>query len=408
MIDLHKYEAKYESGKRFVKNSNLSQHNKDLILKFDEHLQLIGVGKPRILKYFDKITRMGLWLNKDFEKITKEDVEKLVITMQQRTDLAKATKIDYNILLKRFYRWLLGNEEEFPPQVKWLKTTLKNKDKHVTNQADLITEQEAQKLIDVADHPRNKAFISLLYETGCRIGEIANLSIGSILFDQYGCVLNVSGKTGSRRIRVVNSTSYLTRWLEMHPYKNDRNKPVWVCLGSAGRNKQIGYNTIRDLLKDLFKKAEINKKCNPHIFRHSRATFMANHMTEAQMKVYFGWVQASDMASTYVHLSGRDTDNTILELNGLTKKEEKQSSIQPKKCVKCGLINSPSSNFCTRCCGVLDVETAIELQKELLTKETQQEKIGDLMGTLMKDKEFKDLLFKKITEMKLEKTIDAL
>ena len=122
MLDLHRYGAKYESGKRFVLNSSLSQHNKDLILKFDQHMQLIGVGKPRIMKYFDKITRLGIWLNKDFEQATKEDIEKVVISIHQRIDLAKATKIDYNIILKRSYKWLLGHEEEYPRQVKWLKT----------------------------------------------------------------------------------------------------------------------------------------------------------------------------------------------------------------------------------------------------------------------------------------------
>lgn len=408
MLDLHRYGAKYESAKRYVLNSDLSQHNKDLILKFDQHMQLIGVGKPRIMKYFDKITRLGIWLDKDFEQATKEDIEKVVMQVHQRTDLTMATKIDYNIILKRFYKWLLGHEEEYPLCVKWLKTTLKYKDKHVTNQADLITESEVQRLISVAIHPRNRAFISLLYETGCRIGEIANLSIGQVLFDQYGCVLNVSGKTGARRIRVVNSTSYLVQWLEMHPCKNDRTKPVWVHLGKAGLKKQLEYNSIRKLLQELFKTAGINKRCNPHIFRHSGATFMANHMTEAQMKAYFGWVQASDMASTYVHLSGRDTDNAILEMNGLATKEEKQSLIQPKKCVKCGFVNSSTSNFCSRCSGVLDVETAIELQKELLAKDTQQEKIGDLMNALLQDKALKEMLFKKIMEMKLEKSLITL
>jgi len=42
------------------------------------------------------------------------------------------------------------------------------------------------------------------------------------------------------------------------------------------------------------------------------------------MKQYFGWVQGSDMASVYVHLSGRDVDNALLKLNGLEVKEEKK------------------------------------------------------------------------------------
>jgi hypothetical protein len=33
------------------------------------------------------------------------------------------------VILKRFYKWLKGNDEYYPPEVAWIKTTLKDKDK---------------------------------------------------------------------------------------------------------------------------------------------------------------------------------------------------------------------------------------------------------------------------------------
>lgn len=47
---------------------------------------------------------------------------------------------------------------------------------------------------------------------------------------------------------------------------------------------------------------------------------MTNYLTEAQMNVYFGWVQGSDMPGVYVHLSGRDVDDAILKANGIINK----------------------------------------------------------------------------------------
>lgn len=35
------------------------------------------------------------------------------------------------------------------------------------------------------------------------------------------------------------------------------------------------------------------KPVNPHHFRHSRATYLANYLTEAQMCEWFGWVHGS-------------------------------------------------------------------------------------------------------------------
>lgn len=44
------------------------------------------------------------------------------------------------------------------------------------------------------------------------------------------------------------------------------------------------------------------------------------------MKQYFGWIQDSNMASVYVHLSGRDVDNVLLKLNGINTGEEKKET----------------------------------------------------------------------------------
>ncbi len=404
MMDLHSYRTRYESAKRNLAKSNLRERNKEFIFKFEEYLSINGLGLPRLIKYLDKLRQISRWLDKDFNKVTKRDIEKLFVLINNR-DYTKSTKLDYSIIVKRFYKWLLGNDEEHPEQVKWLKTTLKLKDKPLPSQADLITPEEVDKLVGVARHPRNKAFVSLLYETGCRIGELANLTIGNVMFDQYGCVINVNGKTGPRRVRVVNSTNYLTQWMDLHPFKDDRSKPLWVNFGGKNFQKQMRYNMIRVLLKDLFARAGIKKKCNPHLFRHSRATFLANHMTEAQMKAYFGWVQHSDMASIYVHLSGRDTDKAILELNGITSRKEEEIRQKPKKCPKCGFINNHTSNYCSRCSGILDLKTTLELQNQLLEKDVQHNKVGDLMGALLKDNEFKEMMFRKMAEIGFGKNL---
>jgi hypothetical protein len=50
MLDIHSYRSKFEAAKRNLLESELSQHNKDNIWKFHEHLAVIGVGMPRIMK----------------------------------------------------------------------------------------------------------------------------------------------------------------------------------------------------------------------------------------------------------------------------------------------------------------------------------------------------------------------
>ncbi len=172
--------------------------------------------------------------------------------------------------------------------------------------------------------------MACLYETGCRIGELLFLRLKHAVIDQYGAQLRVSGKTGARRLRIILSVPYLTAWLNRHPQKEEPSARLWC--NSKGR--VMSYGGMRSMLDRLGRRAGVKKALNPHMFRHSRATHLANHLTEAQMKEYFGWVQGSDMASIYVHLSGRDVDHAILKLYGITNDENQNdgTKMKPKSC----------------------------------------------------------------------------
>jgi len=87
---------------------------------------------------------------------------------------------------------------------------------------ELLTEEEIKRMIEVANHPRDKAIIAVLYDTGTRIGEMGSLKIKHIVFDQYGAILTVNGKTGMRRVRIIFSVPYLASWLDIHPQKITR------------------------------------------------------------------------------------------------------------------------------------------------------------------------------------------
>jgi hypothetical protein len=253
----------------------------------------------------------------------------------------------------------------------------------------MLSEDDIKNLINVAENPRDKAFIAILYESGCRIGEMLFLRLKHINFDQYGAQLLVDGKTGYRRVRIIASAPYLTEWINKHPRKDDPEAPLWI----SRVYETMSYAALRITFKRLFKKAGVHKKINFHNFRHSRATYLANHLTEAQMKEFFGWVQASDMASIYVHLSGRDVDKALLKVYGIQNEEKKEESqLNPKKCPRCQEINPFSNKFCNKCGQILDAHLAIEEIKIDL----ERKNADLLLNKMMNDPEFKDLFTKKM------------
>jgi len=156
--------------------------------------------------------------------------------------------------------------------------------------------------------------------------------------------------------------------LTFHPFRDDPEAPLWVSTGSrrnARRNFErtgellsLNANSIRCILQDLGKRAGVRKKLNPHAFRHARATVLAKHLKESELRAYMGWTPGSSMPGIYVHLSGRDTDAAILAAYGVSTPDSSRMLSRPKACPACGASNPNGSRMCLRCGQPLDMETA--------------------------------------------------
>lgn len=151
----------------------------------------------------------------------------------------------------------------------------------------------------------------MLWEAGARIGELIDLQLSHIKNTTLGKQIVGSGKTGSRRLLLLESESYLDSWLTAHPNRRP-DAPLWCKIDEKqdSPNEAISYQYIRlQILDQTRERVGIEKPVNPHHFRHSRATYLANYLTEAQMCVWFRWVPRSRVPGRYVHLSGRDIDH---------------------------------------------------------------------------------------------------
>jgi len=388
---IHNYEKRLETALRNVRRSSISQENKEVIFKFKDECFSNGLSTGRVIKYIYYLIKLSHWLGMDFEKAKKENIKGLV-TEIEKCSYVDFSKMELKTCVRKLYKWL-RDSEDYPPEVKWIRPGNK-KLPRMKLPEELLTEDDVVRLINATQNVRNKAFVSMIYETGCRIGEILFIRLKHISFDQYGAQIVVDGKTGRRRIRIISSVPYLTEWINKHPSKDNPEAYLWMCR----KNKVLSYGAITRTLEILGEKAGIKKRLNPHNFRHSRATYLANHLTEAQMKEYFGWVQASDMASVYVHLSGRDVDSAILKVYGMSQNNnnKEESVLRPKDCPRCQENNPATNKFCFKCGMPLDKETIISL----VEKDLQRKEADRLLDELIKDEEFKEVLIRKIKEIK--------
>jgi len=391
--DIHDYPLRYERAKQHVNEAKISERNRSLILEFEKACTLEKLSLPRRIKLMGSLVILAAdYLKKDFDKATKEDVKNAVLKIEGRDDFSVWTRHSYKSILKKFYRWFTFGDSyksriEQPDIIAWLRVSVSGKEKPRVKAGDILTEREIEKLVEIAEHPRDKAFISMLYELGARIGEIGNLAIKDISRDKHSFILDLSGKTGHRTPRIVTSDPYLATWLNMHPLRSDPNASVWVMLGDRNKNEKMRYGAFRALLLRLKERAKIKKRVYPHLFRHTRVTHLLinKQINESQAKVYFGWVPNSTMLSEYSHLVSKDVNDAMLELHGIKTTETEKQEPKVKQCPRCQDLNPKDHLFCKKCGGVLDVKTAMDLDEkrggfdDILAELTQEEDVQEAL-----------------------------
>lgn len=282
-----------------IKEAEYPEENKNLILLFENFLFAEGLKTLRVLKYMLQLNTLARMLDKTmpgkvFLDMNRMDIQVLVAQIE-RSDKAEWTKHDYKVAIKRFFSW--QNKENYRPSVDtdWISTSMKKSQTKLPE--EMLTEEEIKLMIEKATHPRDKATIAVLYDSGCRIGELGSLKIKHVTFDQYGSILLVSGKMGVRRVRIMFSGEYLSTWLNNHPGKDDPESWVWVPNRGKGAGKaQMQYHAFRKVPADATAAAGIKKRIHPHLFRHSRSTELAQYLTESRMEEHLGWVHGSNSA----------------------------------------------------------------------------------------------------------------
>jgi integrase len=377
VIDIHQYDKRYHSVTAHLLASDISARNKELVLGYrDACLVRQLCGKVRLIRVIGCLEQLARRLGKDFDHVTTADVHGLIATLLARKPAySKASIATYKAILKRFLTWV-SNPDEFghhtpaPANVAWLTVHLRRRDEHRLQRHDLLLPTDVTAAVATTHNPRDRALLEMLWETGGRVGEIGNLQRKHITPTQHGYHLDLTGKTGQRSVLIVSSAPALTEWLNHHPDANPE-APVWHHYQYRAALDFVGYRTISQLIKNAFCRAQVKKRIYPHIFRHSRATFVlaTGLMNESQAKAYFGWTPGSNVLSHYAHLLASDANNAILRENHLAPATPTQDTNRPRSCPHCQAMNPKASPRCIRCNALLDEQRAILLAQEETTRD---------------------------------------
>lgn len=216
--------------------------------------------------------------------VKREHLEAYLGSMLER--LAPATVAKHYRSLQQFWKWL-EDDGEIPTS-----PMARTHPPHVPEQpVPVLSDDELRKLLDACkgadfDARRDTAVIRVFLDTGCRLGEIASLTVDDVDWDLD--VLHVVGK--GRRGRSApfgaKTAEALRRYLRVRPKHPKAGTTDALWLSRQGAMTSSG---VAQMLERRGLQAGV-EGVHPHRFRHSFAhAWLANGGQETDLMRLAGW-----------------------------------------------------------------------------------------------------------------------
>ena len=166
---------------------------------------------------------------------------------------------------------------------------------------------------------RNRCLFEMLFCSGARIGELININVSDIDFSSHS--IKVLGKGNKERIIYLNEhaidslNTYLdeSRLELLNGRKSDR-----LFINHIGGD--LTTRGVRDIIDNIIKKAALNIKVTPHMFRHTFATMLLNEGCSLRsVQELLGHANLST-TSIYTHVSNDRIKDVYLHTHPRSKK----------------------------------------------------------------------------------------
>ncbi len=221
----------------------------DAIAEFIEHCELRNLAEPTI-----DIYRWGLSKLSDLADVPTSPA--VLRRLVADCDLADESRFDVWRILRMFYRWLDSHQ--------LVENVMEDVDRPVVPSRfpRTLTIDEIANMFDACQDQRDSAMMSVLLDTGIRVGELANLTWAEITSEGA----RVRGKTGMRFVPVTDHVSRLLNGMgdETH---------VWI-----GRHGPLTLNGVKQAIRRVMYRAGIRPpKAGPHTLRHTFGLLYVKH-----------------------------------------------------------------------------------------------------------------------------------
>ena len=234
----------------------------------DEYLEMFINAKKiegcseRTLKYYrSSVQHMFSRIETPVRKITTEQLREYLTGYQKINNCGKSTVDNIRRNISSFFSWLEEEDHILKSPMRRI-----HKIKTKTKVKETISDEDIERLRDHCEVARDIAIIDLLYSTGIRVGELVNLDIKDINFEERECIVYGKGEKERRVYFDAKAKLHLQNYISS---RKDNNPALFVTLDAPHERLKISGVEIR--LRELGRKLNLTR-IHPHKFRRTMAT----------------------------------------------------------------------------------------------------------------------------------------
>ena len=235
--------------------------NKRMIEAFISSKQIEGCSDRTIKYYKEIIDKFNDNFDKSIKKLTTEEIRSYLSNYKEMSSCGSTTIDNIRRVLSSFFSWLEDEDYIIKSPIRRI-----HRIKTPTTVKEVLTDENLEKLRDECENIRDLSLIELLISTGMRVGELVNLNISNLNFEDRSCI--VLGK-GNKEREVYFDAKTKLHLKEYISKRNDNNDALFVSLREP--HQRLSISGIELIVRNLGVNTNINK-VHPHKFRRTLAT----------------------------------------------------------------------------------------------------------------------------------------
>ena len=244
-----------------LKHQEELDENKNMINSFISSKQVEGCSERTIKYYKEIIEKFVNNFDKSIKQISTNEIRSYLSNYKDNSSCGSTTIDNIRRVLSSFFSWLEDEDYIIKSPVRRI-----HKIKTAVVVKEVLTNENLERLRDECENIRDLSLIELLISTGMRVGELVNLNISSLNFEDRSCI--VLGK-GNKEREVYFDAKTKLHLKEYISKRNDSNDALFVSMKEP--HQILSISGIELIIRTLGINSNINK-VHPHKFRRTLAT----------------------------------------------------------------------------------------------------------------------------------------